>query len=195
MRRFFELLTRIKYYVFGKHYVHSLYDKKYIGGLYFTSKYSKCLASGWKWVYYSGKMCKKTGVNLDVPWPVTHTSRVICPENIEFDLDDLNNFQSNGCYFQAIGAKIVIGKGTYIGPNVGIITANHDIHQINTHAEGKDVIIGKKCWIGMNSTILPGVKLGDGTIVGAGSVVTKSFIEGSCVIAGNPACIIKRIQD
>ena len=45
----------------------------------------------------------------------------------------------------------------------------------------------------MNSMILPGVVLGDRTIVGAGSVVTKYFPEGNCVIAGNPAKVIKVI--
>lgn len=59
--------------------------------------------------------------------------------------------------------------------------------------DGKDVIIGKKCWIGMNAIILPGVKLGDNTIVGAGSVVTKSFPDGNLVIAGNPAKIINKL--
>jgi acetyltransferase-like isoleucine patch superfamily enzyme len=59
--------------------------------------------------------------------------------------------------------------------------------------DGKDVIIGKKCWIGMNAIILPGVQLGDNTIVGAGSVVTKPFPDGNILIAGNPAKIIKRL--
>ena len=45
----------------------------------------------------------------------------------------------------------------------------------------------------MNSMILPGVELGPRTVVGAGSVVTKSFPEGDCVIAGNPAKIIKKL--
>ena len=46
----------------------------------------------------------------------------------------------------------------------------------------------------MNSVVLPGVKLGDHTVVGAGSIVTKSFPEGYCVIAGNPAKMIKKIN-
>ena len=45
----------------------------------------------------------------------------------------------------------------------------------------------------MNSVVLPGVHLGNNTIVGAGSVVTKSFMDGNCIIAGNPARIIKRL--
>ena len=96
-----------------------------------------------------------------------------------------------GNYFQAIG-KITIGHGTYIAPNVGLITANHDLTNLDIHLEPKPIVLGEKCWIGMNSVILPGVTLGEGTIVGAGSVVTKSFLEGHCVIAGNPA---KKIRD
>jgi len=52
--------------------------------------------------------------------------------------------------------------------------------------------LGERCWIGMNSIILPGVRLGDGTIVGAGSVVTHSFPGGQVMIAGNPAKIINK---
>ena len=89
--------------------------------------------------------------------------------------------------------KIVIGEGTYIAPNVGIITTNHDLNNPDEHLGGEDVLIGKQCWIGMNSVILPGVVLGDHTIVGAGSIVTKSFHEGNCVIAGNPARKIKEL--
>ena len=86
-----------------------------------------------------------------------------------------------------------IGKGTYIAQNVGIITANHDLMEPDVHQQGKEVILGEKCWIGMNAVILPGVKLGDHTVVGAGSVVTKSFEEGYCVVAGNPGRQIRRL--
>ncbi|RIM07161.1 acyltransferase, partial [Staphylococcus cohnii] len=71
--------------------------------------------------------------------------------------------------------------------------ANHDSNNLNDHLEGKDVRLGKNCWLGMNSVILPGVSLGDNTIVGAGSIVTKSFDEGNVVIAGNPAKIVKQL--
>ena len=54
------------------------------------------------------------------------------------------------------------------------------------------VILRKGCWIGANSIILPGVEIGENSVVGAGSIVTKSFPKG-VVIAGNPAKLIKEI--
>ena len=68
-----------------------------------------------------------------------------------------------------------------------------DINDLSKHQNGKDVVISEDCWIGMNSVILPGVVLGKHTIVGAGSIVTKSF-DGNCVIAGNPAKKIKDLE-
>ena len=76
---------------------------------------------------------------------------------------------------------------------MGIISANHDVYDYRSHKKGITKI-GKYCWIGMNSVILPNVELGDHTIVGAGSIVTKSFSEGYCIIAGNPAIIIKHLD-
>ncbi len=77
---------------------------------------------------------------------------------------------------------------------MGIITQNHDPQNPNKHLPAKEVVIGDNCWIGMNAVILPGVHLGDHITVGAGAVVTHSF-EGNCVIAGNPARIIKKFDD
>jgi acetyltransferase-like isoleucine patch superfamily enzyme len=113
--------------------------------------------------------------------------------NISFHPDDLNNFQSPGTYIQNFKGKITIGYGSYIAPNVGIITANHDPQNLDAHLAGKDVVLGERCWIGMNAVLLPGVALGGRTIVGAGSVVTKSFPDGNCVIAGNPARLIRKL--
>ena len=76
---------------------------------------------------------------------------------------------------------------------MGIITSNHNIHNLELYDSPTPVLIGENCWIGMNSIILPGVLLGNNTIFGAGLIVTKSFEEGNIVIAGNPAKIIKKI--
>lgn len=177
-------------YIFGL-ILGKLFYPKYI----FKSKYFKHYNSkGWKWVIKCFLWQKILGINRHVQWPVSQFNSFVSPQNLIFDIDDLHNFMGRGCYFQSLRAKIVIGNGTYIAANVGLITENHDIFNPSNRAIAKDVIIGSNCWIGMNSVILPGVILGDNTTVGAGSIVTKSFFEGKCVIAGNPAKIIKRIS-
>ena len=164
------------------------YESKYLQSEYFK----KITSPGWQWAAcdISYRLC--TGKHWNIKWPVS--PYIDCTENIIFCIDDINNFHGSGNYYQAFDAKIIIGKGTYIAKNVGIITSNHDCYNLKKHKEGRDVVLGEECWIGMNSVILPGVRLGNKTIVGAGSVVTKSFENGRCVIAGNPARIIKNLD-
>lgn len=165
------------------------FDKKYLVGKHFDNNlngYIFSIRSVWvKNILRLGK---------PLPFPTALTCLISNPHNIHFHPDDLNNFQSPGTYFQNFNAHIYIGKGSYIAPNVGIITANHELTDLDGHADGLDVIIGEKCWIGMNSVILPGVELGNGTVVAAGAVVTKSFKQGNIVIAGVPAKVIKEIK-
>jgi acetyltransferase-like isoleucine patch superfamily enzyme len=93
------------------------------------------------------------------------------------------------------GKNICIGKSVAIGPGVKIISTNHNVYNIWEHAQPESpIIIEDYCWIGANSVVLPQVHLGKHTIVGAGSIVTKSFPEGYCVIAGNPARKIKDLD-
>lgn len=166
------------------------FDRKYLQGKYFDEG-----ISGWLWLLKGILWQKIFRFNSHVPWPVSPLITIGNPANILFDINDLNNFQTFGTYFQNYHASIFIGKGSYIAPNVGIITSNHNPQNLQEHLAGKNVILGEQCWIGMNSIILPGVKLGDKTVVGAGSVVTKSFPEGNIIIAGNPAKEIKKIND
>lgn len=97
-----------------------------------------------------------------------------------------------GAYLQGAG-ELFIGDYVQIAPNVGILSANHDLYDQRISVK-KKVIIGNYCWIGMNSVILPGVTLGSRTIVAAGSVVTKSFPQGYCILGGSPAKIIKELD-
>lgn len=104
-----------------------------------------------------------------------------------------NVFINSCCRFQDNGG-IEIGDNTMIGPNVTIVTLNHDINpETRVNATPKPVKIKNNVWIGADCTILPGVTIGNNSIIGAGSVVTKS-IPDNVVVAGNPAKIIKEIK-
>ncbi len=134
---------------------------------------------------------KVVGFNRHAYWPMHFTSKVGNVANIYAGIDTAPGW-SPGCYIQG-GGKTVIGDYTQIGPNVGIISSNHDVHDSRRHV-AREVLIGKYCWIGMGAVVLPGAILGDFTVVGAGAVVTKQFPEGHCVLAGNPARVVKQLD-
>ena len=91
---------------------------------------------------------------------------------------------------------VIIGDRVMVGPNVSIYTATHDTSITSRRADinyALDVSIGNDCWIGGNVIILPGVHIGEGCTIGAGSVVTKS-IPAYSVAVGNPARVIKQVE-
>ncbi|PSW83994.1 DapH/DapD/GlmU-related protein [Photobacterium damselae] len=103
--------------------------------------------------------------------------------------------QMNDFCHIACSKNITIGNNCLIASKVYITDHDHDfncdeLYPINWDLSEKIVLIGDRCWIGENVSILKGVKLGDDCVVGANSVVTKSFPSG-VVIAGAPAKIIK----
>ncbi len=130
--------------------------------------------------------------NAAVKWAIHHTSTIHCPEKITCGKNVFPG-DSPGVYINAQNG-FSIGDYSNIGPNVGIITSNHDFVNNDAHVAAPPIVIGKFCWLGMGAVVLPGVSLGDFTIVGAGAIVTKSFPDGYCAIAGNPAKIIKYLN-
>lgn len=130
--------------------------------------------------------------NADVPWAVHHTATIYSSEKIVKGKGVFPG-DSPGVYINARNG-FHIGDHSNIGPNVGILTTNHNVIDNSTFSADPPIKIGRFCWVGMNATILPGVELGDFTIVGAGAVVTKSFTQGHCVIGGNPARVLKDLN-
>ncbi len=126
-------------------------------------------------------------LNPQAPCPIASTTLVSRFEHLHFADGQVRNLLSPGCYFQNFDAHIVVGRGCYIAPNVGIITANHDPLNPRIHEPGRTITIGDGVWIGMNAVLLPGTHLGAGTIVGAGAVVTKPDHGGGCLLVGVPA--------
>ncbi len=131
------------------------------------------------------------GGNRAAYWPVHWTSKVYDANKILVGVDACPGVM-NGCYIQGKGG-IEIGDHTQIAPNVSILSANHDVYDTRKHIMAP-VKIGKYCWIGAGASILPGVVLGDWTIVGAGAVVTTSFADGYCILTGVPATKLRDLE-
>ena len=144
--------------------------------------------------WYFQKILK---INNDAPFQVHYTSKLTGYKNIRIvgkpDKVMISFAVSGGCYYAISGnATLEIGEGTLWAHNLNIQTSNHDPLDFDKAIE-KNIKIGKNCWIGGNVSILAGVELGDHVVVGANSVVTKSFPD-NVVIAGCPARVIREIQ-
>jgi acetyltransferase-like isoleucine patch superfamily enzyme len=105
-----------------------------------------------------------------------------------------NVFFNTGCSFQDRGG-ISIGNGSMLGMNVTIATLNHGLSlKTRNITYPSPVKIGENVWIGSNATILPGVTIGDNSVVAAGAVVTKD-VPKNTVVAGVPAKLVKEINN
>ena len=92
---------------------------------------------------------------------------------------------------------IYVGDYTMIGPNVTLATAGHPILpelRKEAYQFNMPIHIGKNCWLGAGVIVLPGVTIGDNTVIGAGSVVTKD-IPSNVVAIGNPCRILREINE
>jgi len=109
--------------------------------------------------------------------------RFLNGRKIHFGQRNVINF---GCVFDGRKFAIRTGDDVSIGPEAAILNLGHDPRSPEFADRGGDVIIGHHVWIGYRAIILPGVKIGDGAVVGAGAVVTRD-VEPFVIVAGNPA--------
>lgn len=92
---------------------------------------------------------------------------------------------------------IYVGDGTMFGPHVTLATAGHPIRpdlRAATYQYNMPIHIGRNCWLGAGVIVLPGVTIGDDTVVGAGSVVTRDLPAG-VVAVGSPCRVLREIGE
>ena len=89
--------------------------------------------------------------------------------------------------------KIIIGANSVVSDGSFLCTATHDINTADFHLVTRPIVVGDNVWIAARSIVLPGVTIGNGAVVGAGSVVAKD-VATSVVVAGNPAKIVRSLK-
>lgn len=111
-----------------------------------------------------------------------------------------NSFVNRDCKFYSSKKRrekgdIIIGNNVFVGMNVSFCTVSHEIgtqqQRAGKHLD-KDIVVRNGCWIGINSTILQGVTIGEGTVIGANSLVVEDC-EPNSLYVGIPARKIKQL--
>ena len=108
-----------------------------------------------------------------------------------------NNVYANFNLTLVDDTHIYVGDNTMLGPNVTLATAGHPIYpplRQKAYQFNAPVHIGKNCWLGAGVVVLPGITIGDNTVIGAGSIVTKD-IPANVVAAGNPCRVLRPIGE
>jgi maltose O-acetyltransferase len=134
------------------------------------------------------ELLPNTGNNLYIepPFFCDYGYNIFCGKNVYFNVN---------CVVLD-GSKVTIGSNVLFAPGVQLYTASHplDVATRRTHELAKPITIGDDCWIGGNAIICPGVNIGNGCVIGAGSVVTKNIPEYSLAV-GNPAKVIRKLEE
>lgn len=123
-------------------------------------------------------------VTIFTPLYINYAKHITIGKNVFINFD---------CTFLALGG-ITIDEDVLIGPKVSLITENHPLNPEDRKGLiGKRIHIKRNAWIGANATILPGVTIGENSVVAAGAVVSKD-VPDNAVAGGIPAKFIKNVQ-
>lgn len=126
-----------------------------------------------------------TGVGIEAPF--------FCDYGVNITLG-AGVFMNFGCVILDC-ARVVIGEKTMLAPYVQLYTAHHPVDPVERAAGpelASPITIGAHCWLGGGVIVCPGVSIGDGTTIGAGSVVTKD-VPARVVAAGNPCRVLRSL--
>lgn len=135
------------------------------------------------------KILSKTGENFLIEQPFQ------CDYGCNIEIGE--NFYANHGLIILDPAKVKFGNNVFIGPNCGFYTPEHPLdaeNRIKGYEYAFPINIGNNVWFGGNVVILSGVTIGDNSVIGAGSVVTKD-IPANVIAAGNPCKVIREITE
>lgn len=114
-----------------------------------------------------------------------------------YNIEIGKNFYSNHNLIILDAAKVTFGENVFIAPNCSFYTAGHPVNATERN-EGLEyahpITVGDNVWIGGNVVVLPGVTIGNNSIIGAGSVVNKS-IPDNVIAVGNPCKVVKTVGE
>lgn len=143
-------------------------------------------------IYFKLKLRRNMGQNVQI------NNKVSFPSPDLLKIHDNVSIMSNVLLGYGVGGKIILKEGALVGHDVTFINNMHEYNNKNKPVQNQgykmpheDIEIGKNTWIGTRAIIMPGVKIGDYSIIGAGAVVTKS-IPANSVAVGVPARVIKK---
>lgn len=157
-------------------------------GHFFPASRSKIKVGKYVRSFGAKLLLEKCGKNVNIEKNAIFCSRCT--------IGDCSGIGINACIIGAVH----IGSNVMMGPDCVMLTQNHAFDKIDVpmNAQGlqseKPIYIGDDVWIGQRVIILPGVRIGKGAIIGAGSVVTKN-VKDYDIVAGNPARVIRNRKD
>lgn len=182
-------------------------NKKMLSGVMYNDLAAELVEKREQVIFLTNKYNKSFGKPIEKREKILRTLLGSIGNNVHFEpgfrcefgfnISIGNNFYANYDCIMLDGNKIEIGDNVLFGPRAGIYTSNHAIDPSERQNGGcfsKPVKIGNNVWMGGDVKVLQGVSIGDNTVIGAGSVVTRD-IPANVVAAGNPCKVLRKITD